>query len=71
MLIIGAAIVLVVSIVGVNLIRGAGASDPASVTLPQPLINRPQPVLSEINARISEREELRRHFLLNRPGLAR
>jgi hypothetical protein len=71
MLIVGAVIVLVLAIVGVNLSRGSAAGDPAPVPPTQLLIHRPQPLLSETDARISEREELRRHFLLKRPGLAR
>jgi hypothetical protein len=65
MLVIGAVIVLVMAIVGVNLIRGSAAGDPA------PVPPTPQPLLSETGARTSDREELRRHFLLKRPGPAR
>jgi hypothetical protein len=71
MLVIGAVIVLVLAVVGVNLIRGSAAGDSAPAPPTQLLINRPQPLLSETDARISDREELRRHFLLKRPGLAR
>jgi hypothetical protein len=38
----------------------------ASVTLPRPLINRPQSVRSELNAR-TDQEQLRRYFLQGLP----
>jgi hypothetical protein len=39
--------------------------------MPQPLINRPQPVLSEPDAQVNDREQLRRYFLQDSPGRLR
>jgi hypothetical protein len=70
MSIIGVVIVLLVCVM-VWAIRESTVA-PASVTLPRPLINRPQFVLSEPNAGTADREELRRYFLQGRPdGLRR
>ena len=43
----------------------------APVTMPQPAINRPQPVLSEPDAQLKGREQLRRYFLQDSPGRLR
>jgi hypothetical protein len=70
MSIIGVVIVLLVCVM-VWAIRESAVA-PASVTLPRALINRPQTVLSEPNARTADREELRRYFLQGRSdGLRR
>jgi hypothetical protein len=43
----------------------------APVTMPQPPINRLQPVLSEPDAQLKDREQLRRYFLQDSPGRLR
>ena len=43
----------------------------APVIMPQPLINRPQPVLAEPDAQVNDREQLRRYFLQDSPGRLR
>jgi hypothetical protein len=70
-IIIGALMILVLALVGINLSRGSVARDAEPMPPPQLVIHQPQPLLSEADTRIIEREELRRHFLLKRPGLAR
>jgi hypothetical protein len=70
MLIIGAVIVLVLAVVGLNLSRGSAAGDRAPAPPTQLVIHRPQALPSEADTWIVEREQLRRHFLKG-PGLAR
>jgi hypothetical protein len=70
MLIVGAVIVLVLAVVGINLSRGSAAGDRAPAPPTQPVIHRTQALPSEADTRIIEREELRRHFLKG-PGLVR
>ena len=43
----------------------------APVTMPQPAINRPQPVPSEPDAQLKDREQLRRYLLQDSPGRLR
>ena len=43
----------------------------APVTMPQSPINRPQPVLSEPDAQLKDREQLRKYFLQDSPGRLR
>ena len=43
----------------------------APVTMPQPPNNRLEPVLSEPDAQLKEREQLRRYFLQDSPGRLR
>jgi hypothetical protein len=70
MLIIGAVIVLILAVVGLNLSRGSAAGDRAQAPPTQLVIHRPQALPSEADTWIVEREQLRRHFLKG-PGLAR
>jgi hypothetical protein len=70
MLIIGAVIVLVLAVVGLNLSRGSAAGDPAPAPPTQLVIHRPQALPSQADTWIVEREQLRRHFL-KEPRLAR
>jgi hypothetical protein len=68
MLIIGAVIVLILAVIGLNLSRGSAAGDRAPIPSPQPIVHRPQPANAE--NWIVEREERRKHFLKG-PRLAR
>jgi hypothetical protein len=43
----------------------------APVTMSQSPINRPQPVLSEPDAQLKDREHLRKYFLQDSPGRLR
>ena len=70
MLIVGAVIVLVLAVVGINLSRGSAAATEHRHPPTQPVIHRTQALPSEADTRIIEREELRRHFLKG-PGLVR
>jgi hypothetical protein len=70
MLIIGAVIVVILAVVGLNLSRGSAAGDRAPAPPTQLVIHRPQALPSEADTWIVEREQLRRHFLKG-PGLAR
>jgi hypothetical protein len=68
---LGAVIAFGIAIACVSAIREVAAAEAAvitapgtaPVTLPQPLINRPQPVLSEPDTQLNDREQLRRYFL--------
>jgi hypothetical protein len=70
-IIIGALMILVLALVGINLSRGSGTREAGPMPPTQSIIHRPQPLLSQADTRIIEREELRRHFLLKGPRLAR
>ena len=43
----------------------------APVIMPQPSINRAEPALSEPDAQLKDREQLRRYFLQDSPGRLR
>jgi hypothetical protein len=70
MLIIGAVIVLILAVIGLNLSRGSAAGDRAPIPPPQPIVHRLQALPANADNWIVEREELRRHFLKG-PRLAR
>ena len=71
-LLMGAVTGLGMSGVSISVIRGAAALEPASLTLPEPLINRDQPWGSDTDGRVLDRERLRMHFLQDRrEGLGR
>ena len=65
-LFIGAVTGLVIATVSVSVIRGAAAFEPASVTLPEPLLNRDKPWLSDTDSEVGDREQLGRYFLQDR-----
>ena len=79
MSIMGAVIALAIAIAFVSVIHRAAAVEAAPVTTPatapviapQPLINRPQPFLSEPDAHVKDREQLRKYFLQDSPGRLR
>jgi hypothetical protein len=62
-LVIGAVIALGMEIVSVSAIRGAAAVEQTPVNRPQALDNRDDPLISETDAPVSDREQLRRYFL--------
>jgi hypothetical protein len=68
-IITGVLMILILAVVGINLSRGSVAPDPEPMPPPRLVIQRP--TLSKADAHIIEREELRRHFLMKRPGVAR
>jgi hypothetical protein len=76
---LGAVIAFGMAIAFVSGIREVAAAEAAVITapgtapaiMPQPLINRPQPVLSEPDAHVNDREQLRRYFLQDSPGRLR
>ena len=75
----GAVIAFGIVIAFVIGIREVAASEAAVITapgtappiMPQPLIDRPQPLLSEPEAHVNGREQLRRYFLQDSPGRLR
>jgi hypothetical protein len=65
-LVIGAVIAaLGVAIISVSAIRGTGAVERTPIDMPQTLVNRHEPALSETD-HLSDREQLRRLFFLRR-----
>ena len=76
---LGAVIAFGMAIAFVSGIREGAAAEAAVITapgtapaiMPQPLINRPPPVLSEPDALVNDREQLRRYFLQDSPGRLR
>jgi hypothetical protein len=66
-LLMGAVTGLAIATVSVSAIRGAAAFEPAAAfTLPEPLINRDKPWLSDTDGEVGDREHLRRYFLQHR-----
>jgi len=66
MLFTGAVFAVGIAIAGIGEIRGAAAVEAAPLILsPQTLINRDEPAL-EADARIGDREQLKRYFLQDR-----
>ena len=72
---LGAVIAFGIAVAFISGIREVTAAEAAVITapviMPQPLINRPQPVLSEPDAQVNDREQLRRYFLQDSPGRLR
>jgi hypothetical protein len=65
-LVIGAVVAaLGVAIISVSAIRGTGAVEQTPINTPQTLVNRHEPLISETD-HLSDREQLRRLFLLRR-----
>jgi hypothetical protein len=71
MVIIGAVIAFGMAIASVSTSREAVAAEAAPITSPftppQPLVNRAQPLSSETDTLVGDREQLRRYFLQDRP----
>jgi hypothetical protein len=76
---LGAVIAFGIAVAFIGGIREVTAAEAAVITAPgtapvimqQPLINRPQPVLSVPDAQVNDREQLRRYFLQDSPGRLR
>jgi hypothetical protein len=47
-------------------IRGAAAVEPPPIILPEALINREKPWLSDTDGRVGDRKQLRKYFLQDR-----
>jgi hypothetical protein len=61
-LVIGTAVAIGMAVVGVSVIGSAAAVEQAQVNAPQILVNRDESPLSEEDARLADRQQLRRIF---------
>jgi hypothetical protein len=71
-LVIGIAVAIGIAVVSVGAIGSAVAQSPiekAQLTAQKALTNRPEPPLSETDFRLSDRQQLRIHFLDGRDRL--
>ena len=68
-LIIRTVVAIGMAVVGVSAIGSVAAVDQSQVNAPEILINRPEPALSEEDARFADRERLRTLFLNERGQL--
>ena len=71
-LVIGIAVAIGIAVVSVGAIGSAVAQSPiekAPLTAQEALTNRPEPPLSETDFRLSDRQQLRIHFLDGRDRL--